>query len=109
MNLVQAGLNKIGKLQVRQTAASRRVIVCAGTGCLVNGSMKVYEEFLKAIAEAGLDCQSELKKEHEGASVTKSGCQGFCQIGPLVTILPEGISLYEGQTEGCTGHRGDDP
>ena len=21
----------------------------------------------------------------------KSGCQGFCQIGPLVTILPEGI------------------
>ncbi len=23
--------------------------------------------------------------------VSKSGCQGFCQLGPLVTILPEGI------------------
>ena len=25
--------------------------------------------------------------------LNKSGCQGFCQMGPLVTILPEGI-LY---------------
>ena len=35
----------------------------------------------------------ELKKEEEGIFVSKSGCQGFCQIGPLVTIMPEGI-LY---------------
>jgi len=27
------------------------------------------------------------------ANVTKSGCQGFCQMGPLVTVLPDGI-LY---------------
>ncbi len=94
MNLVQAGLNKIAKdFKATQTAVARRIIVCAGTGCLVNGSMKVYEEFLKAITETGLDIVPELKKEQEGACATKSGCQGFCQIGPLVTILPEGI-LY---------------
>lgn len=94
MNLVQAGLNKIAKdFKTTQEAVPRRVIVCAGTGCLVNGSMKVYEEFLRTIAQTGLAIVPELKKEHEGVSVTKSGCQGFCQIGPLVTVLPEGI-LY---------------
>ena len=25
--------------------------------------------------------------------VSESGCQGFCQMGPLVTVMPEGI-LY---------------
>ena len=55
MNLAQAGLNKIAKdFKTTQAAVPQRVIVCAGTGCLVNGSMKVYEEFLKAIAESGL-------------------------------------------------------
>jgi NADH-quinone oxidoreductase subunit F len=94
LNLAQAGLNKVAKdYKATQAAVPQRVIVCAGTGCLVNGSMKVYEEFLKAIAESGLNVVSELKKEHKGTCATKSGCQGFCQIGPLVTVLPEGI-LY---------------
>ncbi len=94
MNLTLAGLNKIGEdFHKQQAVATNRVIVCAGTGCLVNGSMKVYEEFLKSIAESKLAVATELKEEHNRASASKSGCQGFCQIGPLVTILPEGI-LY---------------
>ena len=72
-------------------AASHRVIVCAGTGCRANGSMKVYEEFLKCVPKSGLDVIVELKGEEDGVLVSKSGCQGFCQLGPLVTILPEGI------------------
>ncbi len=95
MNLTLMGLNKIKEdFVARQTALQRRIIVCAGTGCLVNGSMKVYEEFIKCIAESGTKAIVELKKEEkEGVFVSKSGCQGFCQIGPLVTILPENI-LY---------------
>lgn len=95
MNLTLMGLNKIKEdFVARQTVLQRRIIVCAGTGCLVNGSMKVYEEFIKCIAESGTKAIVELKKEEkEGVFVSKSGCQGFCQIGPLVTILPENI-LY---------------
>jgi len=36
-------------------AQVRRVIICAGTGCMANGAMKVYEEFKTQIAGAGLD------------------------------------------------------
>lgn len=74
---------------------SKRIIICAGTGCMANGSLKVFHEFEKCIAEAGLDIVVELKEEsdNKGILLTESGCQGFCQMGPLVTILPEDI-LY---------------
>ena len=94
MNLTTLALNKIRKdFETWQTAVHQRVIVCAGTGCLVNGSLKVYEEFVRCIDAAGLHAIVELKREEAGINVTKSGCQGFCQIGPLVTILPDDI-LY---------------
>lgn len=94
MNWTLMGLNKIKKdFLIWEKSVIHRVLVCAGTGCLVNGSMKVYEEFLKIVEESGLNVIVELKGEEEGIWVSKSGCQGFCQIGPLVTIMPEKI-LY---------------
>ena len=75
-------------------AAARRVVICAGTGCVANGAMAVVEAFAAQIAAAGIPVTVEFKNEgHAGIAVTKSGCQGFCQMGPLVTVLPEGI-LY---------------
>ena len=73
----------------------RRVIICAGTGCVANGAYKVHQAFVDHIRSAGLPVTVELKGEAEvdGVAVTKSGCQGFCQMGPLVTILPDNI-LY---------------
>jgi NADH-quinone oxidoreductase subunit F len=77
---------------------SRRVILCAGTGCVANGALKVYQAFVDGIARAGLNVVTELQKEHaekaaDGTLVSKSGCQGFCQMGPLVTVEPDGL-LY---------------
>jgi NADH-quinone oxidoreductase subunit F len=92
VNLTIIELNKIkDNFNLWKSAASHRIVVCAGTGCLVNGALKVYDEFLKCLAKSGLNVVVELKAEEEGVFVSKSGCQGFCQIGPLVTILPEGI------------------
>jgi NADH-quinone oxidoreductase subunit F len=72
----------------------RRVIICAGTGCVSNGALKVFDAFAAEMAAAGLNFIPELKSESgSGTYVSKSGCQGFCQMGPLVTIEPEGI-LY---------------
>ena len=73
----------------------RRVVICAGTGCMANGAMKVFEQFKSATAESGLQVVLELRAEQTDDEVrlSKSGCQGFCQMGPLVSVMPDGI-LY---------------
>jgi NADH:ubiquinone oxidoreductase subunit F (NADH-binding)/(2Fe-2S) ferredoxin len=76
---------------------TRRVIVCAGTGCVANGSLEVHDALAQRIAEAGLpvvtQLEAELSGSHDWNHVSQSGCQGFCQMGPLVAIEPDGI-LY---------------
>ena len=73
----------------------RRVIVCAGTGCVANGAYNILDALVRQVKEAGLDVLVEFRTEQQQHQValTKSGCQGFCQMGPLVTVLPENI-LY---------------
>jgi len=76
----------------------RRVIVCAGTGCVANGAYPVFQAFTDQIKAAGIPATTEFKAEENDQPdaplrLNQSGCQGFCQMGPLVTILPEGI-LY---------------
>jgi NADH-quinone oxidoreductase subunit F len=77
----------------------RKVIVCAGTACRANGAMKVYEAFVLEIKKAGFEVVESFKETLSKKDLSntyrasKSGCQGFCQMGPLVTVEPEGI-LY---------------
>jgi NADH-quinone oxidoreductase subunit F len=73
-----------------------RILVCAGTGCIANGSLKVYEELHRLVAESGALVDVALLDEHhdrEGNAVVQTGCRGFCAAGPLVHIEPSGI-LY---------------
>ena len=81
---------------------TRRMIICAGTGCIANGSLKLYDALLKETKQAGINVSVELKTEdHSKKSLlSKSGCQGFCQMGPLLSIEPDGI-LY------CRAHAAD--
>jgi NADH-quinone oxidoreductase subunit F len=72
---------------------TKRIIVCAGTGCVASGSIKVFESFVIAAKELEISVCVELKEENSGILLSRSGCQGFCQKGPLVNILPAGI-LY---------------
>ncbi|MDR2459944.1 MAG: 4Fe-4S binding protein [Deltaproteobacteria bacterium] len=69
----------------------KRVVVCAGTGCMANGSMGVYDAFRSAVGKRGLKADIALQKEDGDILMGATGCQGFCQMGPLVTIEPEGI------------------
>ncbi len=87
-------------LQTAKGQVKRRVVVCAGTGCVAGGAIEIYEELLKAGKDSGLDFQVDLEPcggEHETGPdhVTLSGCHGFCQMGPLLHVLPEDI-LYTG-------------
>jgi NADH-quinone oxidoreductase subunit F len=77
--------------------ARRRVLVCHGTGCVANGSPAVYEALRRELAARGITADLAYLLEHEEeatpADVKRSGCHGFCQMGPLVRIEPEGY-LY---------------
>ena len=81
-----------------QTAGriARRIIICAGTGCVANGSLEVHRVLKEKLRAVGLDAITtvELKDEtpHD-VHLSRSGCQGFCQMGPLLNIEPDGI-LY---------------
>ena len=70
-----------------------RIIVCAGTGCMANGSMRIYKRLQEVVREKGLSITVALEKEEADIMLSESGCQGFCQMGPLVTLYPQGI-LY---------------
>ena len=85
-----------------QSAANKspRIIICAGTGCMAGGSMKIYARFREVLAARGLNVDVALETEENGCScdsadyaLVESGCQGFCQMGPLVTLQPQGV-LY---------------
>ena len=69
----------------------KRIIVCAGTGCIAGGALKVIDRFEAVIKEKSLPVALDIHKHEDGYQVTGSGCQGFCQMGPVVTIQPEGV------------------
>lgn len=69
----------------------KTIRVCCGTGCLANGSARVAEEFerlTRNTEEARVECH-----------VKRTGCNGFCENGPLVTILPDEIAYYRVKAE----------
>jgi len=82
------------RYEMRAKLKERRIIICAVTACVANGALKLFDA-VKAVAEKeGIKIEIELKHDDKGGNhLTKSGCQGFCQMGPLVTIMPEDI-LY---------------
>jgi NADH:ubiquinone oxidoreductase subunit F (NADH-binding)/(2Fe-2S) ferredoxin/NAD-dependent dihydropyrimidine dehydrogenase PreA subunit len=57
-------------------------LVCGGTGCIACGGTKIFDSLKAEIARRGL--------EHE-VQVIITGCRGFCEVGPLIIIYPEGI------------------
>ncbi len=73
-------------------AEDKKILICAGTGCISSGSLEIYEELKKLMEQHGLHVVVELREEpHEHAvGLKKSGCHGFCEMGPLVRIEPQG-------------------
>jgi NADH:ubiquinone oxidoreductase subunit F (NADH-binding)/(2Fe-2S) ferredoxin/NAD-dependent dihydropyrimidine dehydrogenase PreA subunit len=57
-------------------------MVCAGTGCVSNESLKIKDKLESEILKRGL--QNEV-------SVVTTGCNGFCAVGPLMVVQPDGI------------------
>ncbi len=78
-----------------------KILVCGGTGCVAGGSLKIYDELLRLVAEHGNLGDVDLLEEEEGTSLKKSGCHGFCEAGPLVRIEPYNYLYLRVQLDDC--------
>ena len=87
----------------RLQAENKRIIVCAGAGCVSKGALKIYDKFADIMKEKGIKFSLELQKEPHSDSVRlkQSGCHGFCEIGPLVRIEPQGWLYVKVAVEDC--------
>jgi NADH:ubiquinone oxidoreductase subunit F (NADH-binding)/(2Fe-2S) ferredoxin len=63
--------------------------VCDGTGCRALGSQKVLAALREEVARRSPDIPIE---------VVGTGCPGFCECGPLMTVLPQRISYQKVKT-----------
>lgn len=83
-------------IQSREKAAADmaqyncRILVCSGTGCIATGSNRIHEIFQTMVKDTpGVVLEFAPHDEEEHAAlvgVKKTGCQGFCELGPLVRI-----------------------
>ena len=103
--------NREGLAKLREASAAalkaetKKVLVCGGTGCVSGGSLEIYDK-LKALMEANnipcsveLDCESATHADSVG--LKKSGCHGFCEMGPLVRVEPQGWLYTKVKLEDC--------
>ena len=82
---------------------TKKILICAGTGCVAGGSLKIYDRFLELMQERGIRCEVRLEKEphDESIGLKKSGCHGFCEMGPLVRLEPGGYLYIKVKPEDC--------
>ena len=81
-----------------------RILICAGTGCLAGGSGAVYERMCELVAgDPDIEVQfgPEIAHGDGPMEVKKSGCHGFCEMGPLMRIEPLGILYTKVKLEDC--------
>ena len=81
----------------------KQILICAGTGCVAGGSLNIYAKMQEILIKRGIKCALVLEKEPHGDSVglKKSGCHGFCEMGPLLRIEPSGLLYIKVKTEDC--------
>lgn len=80
-----------------------KILVCSGTGCIAGGSLNIYDRLVELMKEKNLNCEVSLEKDpHDDTiGVKKSGCHGFCEMGPLVRIEPWGYLYIKVKVEDC--------
>ncbi len=84
-------------------AEKKKILVCAGTGCVSGGALKVFDKLLELLKANNVKCELELSEENDGSAIgmKKSGCHGFCEMGPLVRIEPQGWLYTKVKVEDC--------
>ncbi|MBN2206418.1 MAG: NADH-quinone oxidoreductase subunit NuoF [Candidatus Aminicenantes bacterium] len=58
------------------------LLVCAGTGCVSCGSFKIKEALEQEVLKRNLQ---------DEVLVIATGCNGFCERGPILLVQPDGV------------------
>ncbi len=58
------------------------LLLCGGTGCHASGSLAVKKELVAELDKRGLS---------EEIKLVETGCNGFCAMGPIMVVYPEGV------------------
>ena len=89
---------------LKQSQQVPSVLICAGTGCIAGGALKIYDNIRAECESRGLQVYVGLKHdtdEEKSLHVKMSGCHGFCEMGPLVHIEPMGVMYIHVKPEDC--------
>lgn len=81
-----------------------RILICAGTGCLAGGSDEIYHkmcELVKDHPDVEVHFGEEIAHGDGEIGIKKSGCHGFCEMGPLMRIEPMGLLYTKVKPEDC--------
>ncbi len=81
-----------------------RILICAGTGCLAGGSGQIYDKMCKLVSdhpEIEVKFGAEIAHGDGEVHIKKSGCHGFCEMGPLMRIEPMGILYTKVSPDDC--------
>ena len=66
---------------------NKTILVCCGTGCIAGGALAVAASFREKIPLLNANAAVE-------TVIKQTGCNGFCEYGPIVRIMPDDISYY---------------
>jgi len=58
------------------------ILLCGGTGCHASGSIAVRKALLEELDK---------RKLSDEIRLVETGCNGFCAMGPILVVYPEGI------------------
>ena len=74
----------------KENIQKREILVCGGTGCTSADSIKIIENLINEIENAGLK---------DTASVHLTGCFGFCAKGPITKVYPDNVFYVQVKPE----------
>jgi NADH-quinone oxidoreductase subunit F len=102
----RAGLRKVRDgFEKALALEEKKILVCAGTGCVSSGSLEIYDRLIHLMGEQRIPCAVELRDEidgtHRTVGVKRSACHGFCEMGPLILVEPEGRLYTRVGLEDC--------
>ncbi|MDR1126157.1 MAG: NADH-quinone oxidoreductase subunit NuoF [Deltaproteobacteria bacterium] len=100
----KAELDNIRKVFAASLAnQTKKILVCCGTGCVAGGSLEIRDKFIELLKAKNIVCTVDLKQDVKGESVglKESGCHGFCEMGPLVRIEPQGYLYTKVKIDDC--------
>ena len=87
-----ASLVSLRHYERKDKEEKHQILICGGTGCTSSGCGAVQKALQASIDAHGL---------HDKVNIVVTGCHGFCEMGPLGHIEPQGRMYIHVKPEDC--------